>query len=153
MDGVKVSVEGWSDWLAWNNKQINDLQSAIDAGMMKFTEHLEEKVQENIRRQGLVESGEMLRSIEFNLIDSTTVEWEGELLVAVEYAAIHEYGGVIHAKDGYLIFPSPDSNDLIYAEKVVIPAKPFIEPAVNSMRSMLDQFIYDELKDRGFFNE
>ncbi len=63
------------------------------------------------------------------------VDKRGMLSVArvgasAKYAAIHEYGGTIRAKNGgYLTFPGRDGG-LVRVKQVRIPARPYLRPAI-----------------------
>lgn len=148
-DGFSIQVEGLDSWILWNREQIGLVDRAIQKAMNRLTEDLEREIQANIRSK-FNNPEELASAVEVAILRVTDVEWEGEVTVAAEYAVIQEYGGTIEAKQGYLVFPSSDSNEFVYAEQVVIPARPYVGPAVNAFRDRVDRYILEELHAVGF---
>lgn len=83
-------------------------------------------IQEKIKERGLIDSGRMRASVEAQALDDRNVIVG---ILNLVYAAIHEFGGVIKAKDGgWLRFRTKDGRWHAVKE-VNIPARPYMRPA------------------------
>lgn len=62
----------------------------------------------------------------------------------VIYARIHEFGGVIEPKSArFLVFKVDDR--WIRTSRVTIPARPYLQPALESSRGMIEQLFAGEI--------
>ena len=83
-------------------------------------------IKEKIKERGLIDSGRLRAAVSAQALDDYTVIVGVLNLV---YAAIHEFGGVIRAKDGgWLRFRTKDGFWHTVKE-VTIPARPYMRPA------------------------
>lgn len=74
----------------------------------------------------LVDTGALLGSIRSEVGDNTAVVGSDGTATSAKYAAVHQFGATILPKSGeFLVFTGPDGG-LIFARKVVIPARPFM---------------------------
>lgn len=146
---LQIFFDGVDVWRSMTRQQLAGLDEAIDRAFRRFSETLEQRIQANILEQGLVETNAMMQSVEVEILGLTDVTWEGEVRVAVPYATVHEYGGVIRKDEGYMVFPSEDSNEYVFAKQVVIPARPFMRPAVDACKNLISQYIFEELQKLG----
>jgi len=84
-----------------------------------------------------------------NLTNSIGIRKEGKFVLVgvfgVIYAKIHEFGGVIEArKKPFLAFQI--DGKWIFTKKVVIPARPYLRPAVDNHMGEIKQAIADALR-------
>ncbi len=95
-----------------------------------------------------VQSGHYRRSIRSG-ISPASGGIIGYLAADVVYASIHEYGGVIKAKEGgYLRFPI--KGRWVTVKRVVIPKRPLITPSITeNLDEMGDIIIKDIIKELG----
>jgi HK97 gp10 family phage protein len=83
-------------------------------------------IQEKIKERGLIDSGRLRASVEAQALDDRNVIVGVLNLV---YAAIHEFGGVIQAKDGGLLRFRTKDGQWHAVKEVTIPARPYMRPA------------------------
>lgn len=148
MDGIQLKVEGLTATLAYLDSWKKEARDAIGIGLEKFMKDLTNRVREEIIRADLVESGDMLRSVEGEILGYTESEWEGAVVVGVLYAAVQEKGATIES-DGYMVFVNPANGQFVFAEKVTIPATPFLKPVVEAFESKAQEYVYEEFVRRG----
>lgn len=66
----------------------------------------------------------------------------------VPYAGIHEYGGLIRPSKGkYLTFVV--NQRWVRVTQVVIPARPYLNPAVNKFKDNFDSYIQEQFDSLG----
>jgi len=86
----------------------------------------------NIISNGLVKSGELRDSIKFRIDDGTLI-----LYSDVDYAAIHEFGGRIRINDAMRSVLHYKGIHVTKKRKfIIMPARPFMRPAVDQIKSM-----------------
>jgi len=116
--------------------------AALREALMDGGDKLQEYIQENITGQDLIDIG--------NLLNKWTVKPDGDTAVLVgtnvEYAPIHEFGGVIKAKaGGWLRFQTKDGS--WHSVKAVhMPARPFVRPAVDEHKGDVSEAVGESLK-------
>ena len=152
-DGVTLTITGVEEVMSWLDKVSHEYRDASIAGTTRWLNDLAAKIQENIRSLGLVQSGALLRGVTVEVAGVTAAEWEGNILISVAYAEIHEYGGTIKAARKFLVFVNDRTGDFVYTNQAVIPARPFIAPALAEMEDKLEQYIADEIERRGLGGE
>lgn len=140
--GFKLGIDPWGrKWKAvkWRAPRIR-MQAIKDAGGNtidykrkvgkdgKFVLTKAGKAQAEANRQGgaavgnpLRDTGRMRNSI------TSRVEADGVTIgTNVIYAPVHQFGATIRPKKaGRLVFPGP-RGDIIFAKKVIVPARPFL---------------------------
>lgn len=100
---------------------------------------------DNVRKQHLIDTG--------NLRNAITAELEGDEAVTigprnVVYAAIHEFGGTITAKNSpYLVFQTADGA-WHKVRSVTMPAKPYMRPAVDEHKPEVNQAVGGYLREQ-----
>jgi len=116
-------------------------------GMRMAMFHAERKSKERMGTPGnlRVRTGNLRRSI------NSSVAVEGRSVVGilgsyVIYARIHELGGVIRAKNGYLKFKT--DHGWRSAKQVVIPARPFLRPAITENLSRMSDIIAKSIMNK-----
>ena len=136
------------------------LERAVVAGGLVIQNAAKAKVKDN----ALIKTGNLRRSIHMEMTDANGKSATLEIGTDVEYAAVHEFGGVITPKKGkYLAIPvgnykdSPLNHKNLRAVKtragnlvlmdrdgtvqyvlktsVTIPAKPYLRPAMDEHQS------------------
>lgn len=89
------------------------------------------QVKINIRQLELIKSGNLINSVQEDRVKTTKNQawvWFGPHTV---YAAIHEFGGIIHSTSGKgLIFKTEDGH-WVRTQSVTIPARPYLRPGVD----------------------
>ena len=81
----------------------------------------------------LERDGHLLNSITYNLLGDDAVEWGSNRV----YAAIHQFGGTITAKDApYLQFQI--NGQWVRVNKVEIPARPYLGISEKNWQDMAD---------------
>ena len=140
---ITMTVEGIDDLKAALKKLDKSLQGpAARAAMKSGGSELLLYIQENIVDQDLIDTG--------NLHNEWTVKPESDRVVVigtnVKYAPMHEYGGVVKAKNGkWLTFQTRDGSWHRVAS-VHIPARPFVRPAVDEHKGDVSQAVGESLK-------
>lgn len=82
----------------------------------------------NIAKQGLIQTSDLINSI--GVYDATPRSvYVGSR--GVVYAAIHEFGGVIHPRYAKYLAWKSKTGEWIFAKSVTIPARPYLRPAVD----------------------
>lgn len=99
------------------------VMDALEAGGRVIQAHAQENARNKLNKHPLG-----------NLTNSIIVKREGKAVLvgvfSVIYAAIHEFGGVIKAKVApYLVFQI--DGKWIRTKSVIIPARPYLRPAVD----------------------
>jgi len=73
-------------------------------------------------------------------------QWEVQVGTNLRYAAIHEYGGIIKAKNKpFLVFKI--GGKLIFTKSVQIPARPYLRPAFDSQKDAAITEVGEALAD------
>ena len=111
--------------------------SDLNHALMRGGFVVERAAKENIRKRGLILFGFLRTSVR------TILFKPGIVLVGthVIYAAIHEFGGTITAKNKpFLVFKVDDQ--WVRVKSVTIPARPYLRPALDKNRRK----VYSEVK-------
>jgi phage gpG-like protein len=99
-------------------------------------------------RPGLnVDTGNLVNSISSNEARKSATYAEVEIGTGVEYAAIHEFGGIIHPKAAKMLSWVQD-NVRIFAKMVQIPARPYLRPAMDEHETDILAAIETSLKNQ-----
>jgi phage gpG-like protein len=97
------------------------------AALMAGAAVVEAAAKVNIRQQGLIDEGRLRASIAATPVTDNEV-WIGTNVI---YAAIHEFGGVIRAKNApALFFFWEEKGVFVRTQQVTIPARPYLRPAL-----------------------
>jgi len=123
-----VTIIGLEKLQADLNKLTAAAQSSIvmdglEAGARVIQAHAQENVRNKLNKHPLG-----------NLVNNITVRREGKSVLVgvwgVIYAAIHEFGGLIFARNKpFLVFQI--DGKWIKTKKVVMPARPYLRPALD----------------------
>lgn len=98
----------------------------------------------NINRWDLIESGNLINSVqEHDSYSRGTSAWVAFGPHAV-YAAIHEFGGTIHATTSRGLIFQIDGR-WIRVQSVEMPARPYLRPALDEHGPEILQIVYDNL--------
>lgn len=114
----------------------------MQKGMRKAVMYTEAESKKNFGKQGHLKArtGHLRRSI-----TSGVRGLEGFVKSDVVYAGIHQYGGIIKAKEGkYLRFQV--NGNWKSVKEVVMPARPFIIPDQNRISQFIEDAIIQETK-------
>ncbi len=80
-----------------------------------------------------VKTGTLKRYLHSSKPTRKSGRWEVQVGTNLRYAAIHEYGGIIKAKNKpFLVFKI--DGKLIFTKSVQIPARPYLRPAFDSQK-------------------
>jgi HK97 gp10 family phage protein len=83
------------------------------------------------------------------LTNSFAVKREGRSVLAgvfgVVYAKIHEFGGVIKARNKPFLAFQVDGGDWVFTKSVTIPARPYMRPACDEHQNEVKEAIIDAL--------
>jgi len=113
----------------------------IDRAFMQGGFVFERAIKQNIRKQQLIDTGNMRASIRAVLVKRATVV----VGTHVVYAAIHEFGGTIRAKNApFLVFKM--GNQWVRVKSVNIPARPYMRPAFDKNHKKVVDTIGKELR-------
>lgn len=97
-------------------------------------------------RPGLnVDTGNLINSINVQTASQSETYAEVKIGTGVEYAAIHEFGGVILPVRAKLL-SWVDNGVRIFARMVQIPARPYMRPAVDEHESEIQGAVEYQLK-------
>ena len=113
----------------------------LDRALLFGGSVIERETKKNIRKQGLIDVGNLRASIRAQR------DRPGVVIVGtnVIYAAIHEFGGVITAKNKpMLVFKI--NGQWIRKRSVTIPARPYLRPAFDSHKNKAVDKVGDVLK-------
>lgn len=124
----------------------NAMTEAVSAGGFE----LEAEIKLNIEAQNLVDTGNLMNSVQLGSVSAKGNKAEVTVGTNVIYAAIHEFGGTIVARNAKaLVFKTKDG---IWhrVKSVTIPARPFMRPALDNglprikeaMIAILEKWIY-----------
>jgi len=141
-----IDIQLAPETLKMLTEQKKSISDAIMKGFRDGMYSLEAKVKNSFGKTGFlnVRTGHLRRSIK------VTIKREGSEIVGaigsnVKYAAIHEYGGVIKAKNApYLHFKTSKGN-WVRVKQVTIPKRPFIAPFLKSGARTIERNINEEI--------
>lgn len=111
---------------------IRRLGAAAERGMTRIGMDVEKSYKENVRstlNNTGTARGDLLNSTG-HIVDKRGMQSAVTIGNGKVYARIHEFGGVIKAKNGdYLKFRLPDGS-FVQVKQVTIPARPTLRPAL-----------------------
>ena len=125
----------------WLKKFHPNFKEGFYKGLKKAMMYAESKAKKSFGKAGNLKarSGHLRRSIK-----SGANRNKGWLSNDVVYAGIHEYGGTIKPKGGgYLKFKIGDQ--FVSVKEVVIPARPFLKPAIEDNYNKIEDIIFDRI--------
>jgi HK97 gp10 family phage protein len=139
-----VKIEGMDEFISDLNKLSKVVRSevsldALEAGAQVIVAYAEDNARNKLNKHP---TG--------NLVNSIGVRREGKTVLAgvfgVVYAKIHEFGGVIKARNAKrLVFMGADGH-LISKKSVNIPARPYLRPAVDNHMADIKDAIIEALR-------
>lgn len=98
----------------------------------------------NVRSSG----GLGLRASIDHEVDKAGMASKARIGASVKYAAIHEFGGTIHAKNAeYLHFKTRDGG-WVRTKQVTIPARPYLRPALTEHAPALQRTFAEAMRRR-----
>jgi HK97 gp10 family phage protein len=115
-------------------------QKGLDRALVRGGFVVEKAAKQNIRAQKLIDTGNLRSSIR------TRLPKHGVVLVGthVVYAAIHEFGGTITAKNApWLVFKV--GGQWVRTKSVNIRARPYLRPALDKNRPKVHKAIHKSL--------
>lgn len=117
----------------------NDFKSGVSAGLRLAIKKLELAIKNQFGKGNApkIRTGRLKNSV-----TSKVGANGGSVRVGAVYASILDTGGVIYGKP-WLMFKI--DGKFIKTDKVVIPPKPYIEPAINSVESEMGGVISDSI--------
>lgn len=132
-DGISIDIKGFAEWRSSVSTYKRESERAIKAGMKRFMLMLQQEVKRRILEQDLYDTGNLHDSIEVKIVSVSDQDWEGKVYTSVEYAVVYEFGGIVHNGSGFYL----------------VPARPFMSPAVSATQYLAELFVIDEMKKRG----
>lgn len=124
----------------------NEWKASVFKGVKKALIFAETQAKKSFGKQGHLKSrsGKLRRSIKYSVKERFDTIF-GALSSDVVYAPIHEYGGVIRAKnEPYLKFSI--GGRWMQVKQVTIPARPYLEPAIKENLSKMSNIITDTIQ-------
>jgi phage gpG-like protein len=159
---LNVRMEGYNELVFDIDRILSQAPVSIREIVKRGAILIEAKVKDNLTNKILnVRTGHLRRSIVTIFYGGGT---SAEIGTNLKYAAIHEFGGVIHAKNGPFLwfkmqtgsrFMSKSGNILkrpqgifqwIKTPSVTIPARPYMQPAFNEALPIIDKMIDEEIE-------
>ena len=129
----KHTVVGESDVLGALTKLRNvAVGSKLNRPLEKGAEELRRAIVAEIEKQGLVESGDLKRSVKVRILG-----FEIEVFSDLEYSAIHEFGGTITAKNAPALMFRTSDGRFATVDSVYIPARPYFRPGIENGKALL----------------
>ena len=110
----------------------------LEAGAQVFVGKAIMNVGSKFRRR----TGDLINSIKVydsGLVSSRPVTYFGSK--GVVYAKIHEFGGIIKPKRAKMLHWVNDAGEDVFAKQSVIPARPYLRPAVDEGKEQASQAI------------
>jgi len=136
---IKLKLDAKSK--IWLKKLHPNFKKGFYRGLKDAMMWAESKAKKSFGKAGNLKSrtGHLRRSIK-----SGATANKGWLSNDVVYAGIHEYGGTIKAKGNYLKFKI--GNQFVSVKQVVIPARPFLKPAITENMRKIEDLIFDRIQ-------
>ncbi|MEM4709852.1 MAG: HK97 gp10 family phage protein [Candidatus Diapherotrites archaeon] len=128
-----------------------NFNALVNATMREAADGIVVKIKENISpsKSGLNNrTGYLRESVKVGNYVQLTPNGEGQITILVEapYAAVHEYGATIRAKNKpYLTFNI--NGNWVKKKEVTIPARPFASPAVDDVFQNIDELFVSKLEE------
>lgn len=136
MPKVTVKLSGF-DGMGRDLKKLSgaDFMDALEAGARVIQAHTQENIRTNLNKHP---TGFLANSVD--------VKREGKTILVgvfgVVYAKVQEFGGLILARAKPFLAFQIDGK-WIFTKKVVLPARPYLRPAIDSNLSAIKQAIID----------
>ena len=103
-------------------------REALEAGLFE----MDNGQKMRILNHKLYQTGALVNSVKHKINRVSSSGGEGQSGPTVIYGRIHEFGGVITAKNGpYLHFFSKKTGQWVKTKSVTIPARPYMRPTVD----------------------
>jgi len=129
---VQIQLVGAEDLAAKFAELADKGRSIADAAVLAAAEVIRDGAVDNLTAQGLRMSGTLARSIH---VEPTAGQSAGATVgTNLEYAAIHEYGGIIEPKNVTFLHFTIDGQEVFTKGPVEIPARPYMRPAVDERK-------------------
>lgn len=143
---IIARFEGSDDVIRRFNEVGVEMQDGIAKTIMLLTFKLQAKVQsEKLSGQVLGTRSNVLRSSINSKVQQYKNSVVGTVGTNVKYAAIHEYGGVINAKNApYLKFKI--GNKWISKKSITMPERSFLRSALKDMTPEIQEAIMTTLR-------
>jgi HK97 gp10 family phage protein len=137
-----------------NLKELHSKLKALDRGaramclrdgLLAAALFLEGAIKLRIEKNKLVDTGNLLNSIQLGELTISGDQAEVNIGTNVVYAAIHEFGGIIKARNAKaLVFKTKDGR-WHTCKSVTMPARPYMRPAMDDSREDLRQIMIDHI--------
>lgn len=140
---MRLSLDISKSQIASFNKTVDGFETTVKHGIRKAMLFVEGESKKSFNKAGnlRVRSGKLRNSIASGAYGM--VGWVGTNVV---YGPTHEFGATIHAKKGsYLRFQIAGQWRTV--KQVVIPKRPFLEPAMFNNRDKIIDIIADEIME------
>ena len=127
----KYSIAQFADALGKLSKEVRGdaLKKAALSGA--YIIEANAKMNASGGRPGLnIDTGNLVASINTKVIAASSDTATAEVGTGVEYARVHEYGGVVKPLHAKMLHFTVDGQD-VFAKSVTIPARPYMRPAVD----------------------
>lgn len=130
MSGIELTFPNMGEFTAALKDLGDGASEVLDDAVMAAARLGERFIKDNIRDQKLIDTSNLVNSVSAQLDTiSNTVATASVGPRGVVYARIHEYGGVIKAKNApYMVFQTSDGA-WHSVKSVKIPARPYLRPA------------------------
>lgn len=149
---------------------LRDLQASVAAGLESAAITMTDGVRQQLNLRGSSKSagnqpsppgkppanktGNLFNSIIYEIDGNTATIGVRSSSPANKYAMIHEFGGRINAKNGYLVFQLADES-WRKVPFVNIPARPYLRPSLRryatDAKDAFDKGLNAAMKRRGWF--
>lgn len=91
-------------------------------------------------------TGNLVNSITYEVQQISATEWEGLIGPSAIYGAIHEFGGTIVPRTAKMLSWVDESGQRHFAHRVVIPARPYMEPALTEHENDITETVSLQIK-------
>jgi HK97 gp10 family phage protein len=103
-------------------------------------------VENDAKDKAPYKTGTLKRSIHHETVEKSAQRVVVAVGTNLEYAAIHEFGGIIEAKNGpYLVFRTGD-GEWHSVTSVQMPARPYLRPALDENKDAIVKEIREALR-------
>lgn len=145
-DVLTFEIEGLEEV----QKRLNELSDSMRAEtarnmVQSAGEFVAERIRENIRLNFWRHSTGMLESSVFVTVMTNEEGAASYISPNTDYAAIHEFGGEITPKNAKALSWIGDDGERVFASRVVIPARPYIAPAIESSGEEIVDIMNEEI--------
>jgi len=106
---------------------------ALGQAVLTGGQEIVNEAKSNILSQGLVQTGNLRRSMDIELIEASSERATAQIGTNLIYAAIHEFGGEIRPVNARALVFEIDGKTVV-TQLVRMPARPYLRPAFESGR-------------------